>query len=78
VQIVAIEPNGSEVFRFTLDGDQYTNLLGIATTIVDVKGATKRIKSAMSMSKKETEEEKQVWNPIVEDEEQDEITEEGN
>ena len=43
VQIVAIEPNGSEVFRFTLDDQQYTNLLGIATTIVNVKGLKKNM-----------------------------------
>lgn len=42
IQIVAIEPNGIEVFRFTLEGEQYTNLLGIATTVLDVKSYGKK------------------------------------
>ena len=44
VQIVAIEPNGIEVFRFTLEGEQYTNLLGIATTVLDVRKYGKKKK----------------------------------
>ncbi len=52
VQIVAIEPNGNEVFRFTLDDEQYTNLLGIATTIVDVKKMSSNLKDKMTITSK--------------------------